>query len=233
MVASISLGGIVCPLILAFVGVAIPAVVAREARGVIGTAVLLSLPLLVSVVVINVLLFSGGTGVMFEAGPFTVTADGVALAAEVAVRVLTIAGAVTLFYRTTRPAELVVDLEHRGVSPRLTFVIHNAIAMIPRLAERAAEVTDAQRARGLETERGVLARARGVVAIAAPTVIGAIEQAEARTMALEARGFGRPGPRTLLWHPPDGPAQRTLRWAATIAVAALLLARLLDLPLPC
>ena len=48
--------------------------------------------------------------------------------------------AVTLFYLTTRPAELVASLQAHGTPARLTFVIHNAVAMIPRLAERAAEV---------------------------------------------------------------------------------------------
>lgn len=232
MVAAILLGGIVCPLLLALVAVLIPAAVAGEAHAVVRTTALLSLPLMVSVALVNIL-FTPGSSVIFVLGPISATAEGVTVAAEVIVRVLAMAGAATLFYRSTRPGELVLDLEHRGVSPRLTFVIHNAISMVPRMAERAAEVTAAQRARGLETERGVARRARGVMAIAGPTVIGAIEDSEARTMALEARGFGRPGPRTLLWYPPDSGVQRVVRWAITAAVAALALARVAGLTLPC
>ena len=71
-------------------------------------------------------------------GPLRVTGEGVGVAVEVVVRVLVMAGAVTLFYLTTRPAELVASLQAHGVPARLTFVIHNAVAMIPRLAERAA-----------------------------------------------------------------------------------------------
>ena len=99
-------------------------------------------------------------------------AEGALLAAEVVVRVLTMAGAAVLFYRTTSPADLVGSLQHHGLPARATFVVHNAVAMIPRLAERAREVTAAQRARGLDSEGSWWRRGRGVLAITAPTVIG-------------------------------------------------------------
>ena len=39
--------------------------------------------------------------------------------------------------------------------------------------------------------------------IVGPVILGSIAEVEERTMALEARGFTRPGRRTLLWSPPD------------------------------
>jgi hypothetical protein len=44
-------------------------------------------------------------------------------------------------------------------------------------------------------------------------------------MALEARGFTRPGRRTLLWAPPDSSRQAITRWLLVAAVPALLVAR--------
>jgi hypothetical protein len=44
-------------------------------------------------------------------------------------------------------------------------------------------------------------------------------------MALEARGFSRPGRRTLLWYPDDRFAERVARWLVVAALAALLVAR--------
>jgi hypothetical protein len=44
-------------------------------------------------------------------------------------------------------------------------------------------------------------------------------------MALEARGFTRPGRRTLLWAPSDSVGQRLARWALVLAVPALFVAR--------
>jgi hypothetical protein len=44
-------------------------------------------------------------------------------------------------------------------------------------------------------------------------------------MALEARGFSRPGRRTLLWQPPDSRPQRLARWLLVAAVPLLIVAR--------
>jgi energy-coupling factor transport system permease protein len=107
------------------------------------------------------------------------------------------------------------------------------VATIPRLVERAREVTAAQRARGLDTEGRIWRRARGMVAVAAPTVLSSVHEVETRTLALETRGFTRPGRRTLLWEPRDSAAQRAARWGIVIAVALLAVARVAGVPLPC
>jgi energy-coupling factor transport system permease protein len=72
---------------------------------------------------------------------------------------------------------------------------------------------------------------RGVLALAGPTVLGAIDEAEVRTLALESRGFSRPGPRTLLWRPHDSPSQRVARWLMVLIVALLVLARITGTPI--
>jgi hypothetical protein len=44
-------------------------------------------------------------------------------------------------------------------------------------------------------------------------------------MALEARGFTRPGRRTLLWAPPDSGRQALARWLLLAAAVLLVVAR--------
>jgi energy-coupling factor transport system permease protein len=220
IMAAILLGGLPCLLLLAGLAVIAPAFVAHELWPVLRSAVLLSLPLALSAVAVNVL-FSPGT-----------PADGALLAATVAARVVIMAGAAVLFYRTTRPGQLVASLQHHGVPARATFVVHNAVAMIPRLAERAHEVTEAQRARGLDTEGSWLRRGRGLLALAGPTILGAFAEVETRTLALESRGFTRPGRPTLLWIPSDGAAQRLARWGVLAGVIVLAAARAAGV-LPC
>ena len=220
MVAALLLGGIVCPSVLAVSAVVMPALVAGQLLAVLRLSLLLALPLGVSVVLVNVL-FSPGT-----------TAEGAFLAAEVVVRILTMAGAAVLFYRTTRPAELVASLQYHGVPARATFVVHNGVAMIPRLAERAREVTEAQRARGLDTEGHWWRRARGMVALAGPTVLGAIGEVETRTLALESRGFTHPGRATVMRVPNDSGTQRLARWVMAGGLGLLALARVAGV-LPC
>jgi energy-coupling factor transport system permease protein len=221
VIGVVLLGGVVCSLLVAVLAVLLPAAVARVLVTVTRSSLLLALPLAISVTVVNVLFTPGGGSVVAEVGPLRVTAEGMAVAGEVVVRVFIMAGAVTLFYLTTRPAELVASLQAHGVSARLTFVIHSSVAMIPRLAQRAGEVTAAQRARGLDSEGSLLRRARGVSAVTGPVVLGAIAEAEVRALALETRAFTRPGPRARLWTPHDSGWQRVTRWGI---VTTLLLA---------
>ena len=213
------------PLALVALAVLVPAVAARAVAPVLRAMLVLTLPVAVSVLVINILFFPGGRDVLFAIGPVTATHEGLGFALEVLVRLLAIAGAVSLFYATTTPAELTVDLERRGVSPRLAFVANASVQSVPAMLERASVITDAQRSRGLDTEGGVLARLRGVVPIVGPVVLGAIGEVEQRTMALEARGFSRPGRRTLLWEPADTAAQRVARWAMVAGLLVLVIGR--------
>ena len=187
--------------------------------------IFLALPIGISVVIINVLFFPAGQQVLFRIGPVTATAEGLTFALEVVARIVAISGAISLFYLTTTPGELTIDLERRGVPPRLAFVANASVQTVPAMADRAVAITAAQRARGLDTEGSFAGRLRGIVPIVGPVILGAIGEVEKRTMALEARGFSRPGRRTLLWHPADSSLQRLARWLIVVAIPAFVVAR--------
>jgi energy-coupling factor transport system permease protein len=228
-----TVGGVACTAVVAMAGVLVPAAVARVLRVVLRDAFVIALPLAASALLVNALLYTGSGTIAAEIGPFDVTRDGLALGVQVSVRVLAIAAALVLLSRTTRPSELVASLERRGVPARLTFVVHQALVLVPRTLERAGRVSAAQRARGFDAESSPWRRARGVLALAAPTVLGAIDDAEVRTLTLESRGFSRPGPRTLLWVPSDSGIQRVARWLIVAAVTAYVVARIAGVELPC
>lgn len=220
-------GGLLGPAVLTAVAVVVPALIGRILLRLLRTALLLTLPIAISVLVVNLFFFPGGRDVLFQVGPITATAEGLGFALETLARIGAISGAITLFYLTTPPGDLVLDLEHRGVSPRIAFVALASVQTVPALVERAATITAAQRARGLDTEGSLWRRLRGVLPLAGPVLLGSITEVEERTMALEARGFTRPGRRTLLWWPPDSTRQRLARWLLVLAVPSLVIARAL------
>ncbi len=226
------MGGVLGPIVLAVVAVLLPAAFAGVLRPVIRASVLLALPLAISAALVNLFFFPGPGTVLFQLGPVRATAEGARFAIEIVLRVLVIAGALTLFYRTTRTSDLVVDLERRGVSPRLAFIARSAVTTVPAMVERASTITDAQRARGLDTQGSVWRRIRGIVPMVGPTIMGAINEVEERTLALEARGFTRPGRRTLLWAPSDTGRQRLFRWLAVSLIPILVVLRATGLALP-
>lgn len=228
-IAAVILGGLIGPVVLVAIAVLLPAMVARVFGRLVRTALLLALPIAVSAFVVNLFFFPGAETVLLRIGPITATAEGLAFALEILVRILAISGAVTLFYLTTRPADLVVDLERRGVSPRVGFVANASVQTVPGMVERAAQITAAQRARGMDTEGSIWRRIRGVVPIVGPVILGSIAEVEERTMALEARGFTRPGRRTLLWSPPDSGTESLARWGLLAALLALIVVRVTGL----
>lgn len=225
-IAAVVLGGLIGPALLVLAAVILPAISARVLRRLVRTSLLLSLPIALSAFLVNLFFFPGGEQVLFRIGPITATGEGLGFALEILARIMAISGAVTLFYLTTRPADLVVDLERRGVSPRVAFVANASVQTVPAMVERASQITAAQRARGLDTEGRIWRRVRGILPIVGPVILGSIAEVEERTMALEARGFTRPGRRTLLWSPPDQVAEAFLRWGLVGALVALIVVRI-------
>jgi energy-coupling factor transport system permease protein len=219
------LGGIIGPVSLVLVAIAVPAIAAGVVRDLVRTSLLLTLPIAISALLVNLFFFPGGQQVLLRLGPITATAEGLEFALEILVRIMAISGAITLFYLTTRPQDLVVDLERRGVSARVAFVANASVQTVPAMVERAQQIAAAQRARGLDTEGSIWRRVRGVLPIVGPVILGSIAEVEERTLALEARGFTRPGRRTLLWWPSDSALQRVARWGLVVALLALVAAR--------
>jgi energy-coupling factor transport system permease protein len=224
-IAAVAIGGLLGPILLLAVLVVLPAIAAGVVVPLARTAVLLALPIAVSAFLVNLFFFPGGETVLLRIGPVVATAEGLAFALEILVRIVAISGAITLFYLTTRPGDLVVDLERRGVSPRVAFVANASVQTVPAMVERAAQITAAQRARGLDTEGSLWRRLRGLLPIVGPVILGSIAEVEERTIALEARAFSRPGRRTLLWTPPDSRRQRLLRWGLVLGLLTLVAAR--------
>jgi energy-coupling factor transport system permease protein len=195
-------------------------VVARLLRA----SLLLSLPIVISVILVSVFTRAGET-VLFEIGPFDATLEGVDFAAQTLVRLLAISVSIGLFVLTTEPRAFVLDLERRGVPPRFAFVAVATIEAVPTLVERAATIGESQRARGLNTEGSLRARLRGLLPIVGPVIITSLTDVEERSLALESRAFSRPGRRHLLWAMPDRPGERVLRWVLIAALLALIGAR--------
>jgi energy-coupling factor transport system permease protein len=224
-VAAVVLGGVLGPAILVAVAVLLPAVAAGVLQRLLRTSLLLSLPIGLSALIVNVFFFPGGTDVLLRIGPITATGEGLAFATQILARILAISGAITLFYLTTRPSDLVLDLERRGASARFSFVVNASVQTLPEMLERASTIVAAQRARGLDTEGSFIGRIRGLVPVVGPVVLSSIVEVEERTMALEARGFTHPGRRTLLWWPSDSSRQRLARWLLVLALVGFVAAR--------
>lgn len=177
----------------------------------LGVIATVTIPIVASIMLINTLLYPGATDVLARIGPLAPSVSGLLFGLQITMRLLAASLALGLAYLTTRTDDLLADLERRGFGRRASFIIGSAIETVPRTITRAAEIVDAQRARGLDTEGPWWHRLGGIVPLAAPVIFGALTEVEERTMALEARAFSTPGRRTILRRLPDSGRQRTVR----------------------
>jgi energy-coupling factor transport system permease protein len=207
--------------------------IAARVTGSLRPYLLATTPLVASILIVNTFFFPGATDEVLRIGPVAATAAGLTAGLQGALRVIAFALSVAVFALTTPTDDLLSDLERRGVGRRLTFVIGTAIQTVPRMLERAGEIVESQRARGMDTEGSLWRRVRGVVPLAGPMVLGALGDVEERTLALEARAFSAKGRRTVIRELYDSPAQRLVRWILGLGSAALVVAantNLIQLP---
>jgi energy-coupling factor transport system permease protein len=198
---------------------------ARRSRA-MGTIALATSPIVGSILLVNLFLLPGAIDPILRLGPLAPTWSGLWFGLQTVVRLLAFSTAIALVYLTTPIDDLLADLAHRGLGRRAVFVVGAAVQTVPRTIERAAEIVDAQRARGMDTEGRFWRRARGVVPLAAPLIFGALTEVEERTIALEARGFSAPVRQTLMRAPADRVSDRAIRWLALASLFVLVVLRI-------
>jgi energy-coupling factor transport system permease protein len=106
----------------------------------------------------------------------------------------------SVFFLTTSPDHLSLALEQSHVPYEFTFAFTTAVRFVPVLAEEAQTIMDAQKARGLELERGnFLKRVRNYIPILIPLIVSAIRRSLELAEAMESRAWGASSKRTNLY----------------------------------
>jgi len=153
---------------------------------------------LITVVIIQGLFKPGNETVLFHLGPFAMYKEGLLYALKITLRVLNIVSAFMILVLTTKPSDLVETLVRKGLSPRIGYTIVSVFQIIPEMMSSMGTITDAQRARGMETEGNLLVRIKAFLPLLGPVILGALINTKERAMALEVRGFNSRSPKTYL-----------------------------------
>jgi energy-coupling factor transporter transmembrane protein EcfT len=170
----------------------------------------ISLPFIVSVVMIQSLFWGKGTPI-FEFWIFAPKVEGALFAFISVGRIILVMAGFILFAMTTRPDTLMISLKQVGVPSSLAYIIVTTLQIIPRFQSKGSTILDAQRSRGLETEGNLFVRSRAVVPIILPLVLGSLVEVEERAIAIEARGFNSNKKETSLVEIPDTHTQVVVR----------------------
>jgi energy-coupling factor transport system permease protein len=193
-------------------------------RELVGTAWKIVLPFAISVFLIQGLFWPQGTP-LIKLGPLSIKEQGISFAIASTGRILIIVSSFLWFSLTTRPDHLMTSLAKVGFPSSLAYVIVATIQIAPRFQARAATILDAQRARGVETEGSVRIRIQATLPLVVPLILSSLVDVEERALAVEARGFSRPGKKTSLAEIPEARWELVFRWILVFGMLLILAGR--------
>ena len=135
----------------------------------------------------------------FTAGN-VLTVVNIESAVAMTLRFVVLVESFSVFFLTTSPDHLGLALEQTHVPYEFAFAFTTAVRFVPVLAEEAQTIMDAQKARGLELEKGgFLKRIRNYIPILIPLIVSAIRRSLELAEAMESRAWGATKKRTNLY----------------------------------
>ena len=147
-----------------------------------------------------VLIFLMNFIVSFIYAGYVVTAQMVENAFTMTFRFVVLVSSFSIFFLTTSPDVLGLALEQSHIPYEFCFAFTTAVRFVPVLADEAQTIMDAQKARGLELEKGnFLKRVRNYIPILVPLIVNAIRRSLELAEAMESRAWGATKKRTNLY----------------------------------
>ncbi|NLF87563.1 energy-coupling factor transporter transmembrane protein EcfT [Candidatus Bathyarchaeota archaeon] len=135
----------------------------------------------------------------FSAG-YVFTAFDIEEATAMTLRFIVLVESFSVFFLTTSPDHLGLALEQSKVPFEFAFAFTTAVRFVPVLAEEAQTIMDAQKARGLELEKGnLMKRIRNYIPVLIPLIVSAIRRSLELAEAMESRAWGACKKRTNLY----------------------------------
>jgi len=136
----------------------------------------------------------------FLSSGYRVTLPALEYASAMTLRFVVLVESFSIFFLTTSPDHLGLALEQSHVPYEFCFAFTTAVRFVPVLAEEAQTIMDAQKARGLELEKGnFLKRVRNYIPILIPLIVSAIRRSLELAEAMESRAWGAAKKRTNLY----------------------------------
>ncbi|MCD6242926.1 energy-coupling factor transporter transmembrane protein EcfT [Candidatus Bathyarchaeota archaeon] len=115
-------------------------------------------------------------------------------------RFIVLVSSFSVFFLTTSPDMLGLALEQSRIPYEFCFAFTTAVRFVPVLADEAQTIMDAQKARGLELEKGnFLKRIKNYIPILVPLIVNAIRRSIELAEAMESRAWGATKKRTNLY----------------------------------
>lgn len=179
-----------------------------------------SFTIILTIFLIHGLVNQQNKNVLFAIGFLRFYKEGLLYAAHIGLNILNMLLSFAIVVLSTRPSELVDELERKGFSPRFGYIINSVFQIIPQMMGTMHTITDAQRSRGMETEGNLLVRIKAFLPLISPVVMSALTATRERAIALEVRGFNSKEKKSFLNVFHANAASRPIYWILLIATVA-------------
>jgi len=158
----------------------------------------LALYLSVAVIVINALVSYQGDHVLYQApfkipllGAPTFTLEAILFGMGNSLRLLAIISSFTLLTLTIHPDDLMLAMLKMRLPYKSVMVTLLSTRFVPTLFDDVERITDVQRSRGLELDKGnLIQKVRGHMAIIVPLLSNSLDRTVQVAEAMESRAFG-------------------------------------------
>jgi len=158
------------------------------------------LPVFAPIFLIQSLFYPGGKTPVFVILPWLYfRQEGIVFASILLTRLLAIFGGAYLLTLITYPGDLMASMQKMGLPLRVAYPLFSALQIVPVIESRLQTVKEAQMSRGLRLQNvSLIQKLRNFIPLLTPLLLGAIEEAYRRSIALEARGFSSKAKKTFL-----------------------------------
>jgi len=160
--------------------------------------------LCLAIIIINALVSSHGSHLLWQApfqvpliGTPVITLEAIFFGVGMSLRLLAIISAFAILTFTTHPDDLMLSMIKMKLPYKSVLVTSLTTRFIPTLIDDVERISDVQRSRGLELDRGKLVqRIRNRMAIIIPLLSNSLDRTVQVAEAMESRAFGSRGKRT-------------------------------------
>jgi len=190
-------------LLLLFLATLPPVIAARVGRE-WASIIRFVLYLCLAIIVINALVSSHGSHLLWQA-PFSVpiigipvlTVEALLFGAGMSLRLLAIISAFAILTFTVHPDDLMLAMVKMKLPYKSVLVTSLTTRFIPTLIDDVERISDVQKSRGLELDRGNLVqRIKSRTAIIIPLLTNSLDRTVQVAEAMESRAFGAGAKRT-------------------------------------
>lgn len=184
-----------------------------------------SFTIILTIFLVQGIFYKHNESILFSLGPVDFYKEGLLYSAHIGFNILNMLLSFSVLVLSTSPSEMVEELEKKGFSPKLGYIINSVFQIVPEMMGTMHTISDAQRSRGMETEGKLMTRIKAFLPLISPVVMSALTSTRERAIALEVRGFGSKLKKTYLYSHPYSTQDKLMKWSSILCIIAVIFLR--------